>query len=257
MISRTSIWLLIFVTHCTLALAQNPLVLKSGRIEYERKINAFALMKAVSDAGAIPLENVQNYTKQKEQFKVDRFMLYFNENKSLYKPLKSQPPAEISMDEWFAMVADQNEVYTDLRKNQCITEKSIFNSEYIITDSLMRIKWKWTSEIREIAGFTCRRANGLLLDSVYVVAFFASDITPSGGPEEFHGLPGMILGAVIPQLHVSWFATKVIVDAVPEKALEPPSGGKKMDRTQYKQALDELMRNWGEAGKIIFAKAFF
>ena len=44
---------------------------------------------------------------------------------------------------------------------------------------------------------------------MYIIAFYAENITVSGGPEQFNGLPGMILGVVIPRLHVSYYAQNV------------------------------------------------
>ncbi len=55
-------------------------------------------------------------------------------------------------------------------------------------DSTRKITWKITDEMREIAGFSCRRANAIMLDSIYVVAFYTDQIPVSGGPESFSGL---------------------------------------------------------------------
>jgi GLPGLI family protein len=48
-----------------------------------------------------------------------------------------------------------------------------------------------------IAGFNCRRANAMIMDSIYVVAFYTDEILTTGGPESFSGLPGMILGVAL------------------------------------------------------------
>lgn len=74
---------------------------------------------------------------------------------------------------------------------------------------MKRITWRMTDEYREIAGYNCRRANGLTPDSIYVVAYYANELPVSGGPESINGLPGMILGLVVPSQHVSYFANKV------------------------------------------------
>ena len=97
-------------------------------------------------------------------------------------------------------------------KDSIFSEKKIYENSYFIKEKIPQIQWKWTDETRDIAGFQCRRANALILDSVYVVAFYTNQITTEGGPESFTGLPGMILGIAIPQLHTTWFAKSVIVD---------------------------------------------
>src|SRR5690606_39292194 len=83
-------------------------------------------------------------------------------------------------------------IATDLLAQQSTSQKSIYEETYLITDSLRQIQWRFTNESREIAGYECRRANALVLDSIYVVAFYTDQIPVSGGPESFTGLPGMI-----------------------------------------------------------------
>lgn len=46
-------------------------------------------------------------------------------------------------------------------------------------------------------------------DSLYVIGYYTNEIPVSGGPESISGLPGMILGLVVPYDHVSYFASKV------------------------------------------------
>lgn len=251
-------WIVVaYVLSLCPASAQNPVILKAGRVEYERKINAFALMKEMRENGAIPKERVEEYLRSKPQFQADRFILHFQPGQSLYEPLANSNAGEVSLDEWFAMVGNQNIVYSDFSKGWFMAEKTVFNNVYAVRDSLMPIKWKWTGELREIAGFQCRRANGLLRDSVYAVAFFASDIASSGGPETFHGLPGLILGMAIPEMHISWFATKVYMEAVTENAFDPLSRTKVLTHEEYLRLLMEMTKAWGAAGNPILKKAIF
>jgi GLPGLI family protein len=59
----------------------------------------------------------------------------------------------------------------------------------------MKIEWKLSpNETREFAGFMCRKATGVIFDSVYVFAFYTDEITVSGGPMGLHGLPGYDYG---------------------------------------------------------------
>ena len=97
-----------------------------------------------------------------------------------------------------------------------------------------------------IAGFQCRRANAIIMDSIYVVAFYTDDIVASGGPESFTGLPGMILGVSLPHQHVSWFATKVSAQPVTASQLKVPVKGKKVTYTSLKESLKEVMKDWGK-----------
>lgn len=99
-------------------------------------------------------------------------------------------------------------MYQDLKKNISNLQLEI-DEKYTITDSLNNITWRFTDEYRDIAGFECRRVNGATPDSLYIVAFYTDQIPVSAGPALTSGLPGMILGLVIPEMHIQYWATKV------------------------------------------------
>ncbi|MFZ4862534.1 GLPGLI family protein [Sphingobacterium sp. Mn56C] len=83
------------------------------------------------------------------------------------------------------------------------------DDKYILSDTLHPITWRFTDEYRNIAGFECRRVNGATVDSLYLVAFYTEQIPVSAGPAFSFGLPGMILGLAIPEMHIQYWASKV------------------------------------------------
>ena len=137
-----------------------------------------------------------------------------------------QVPRATGFTEW----PTKNIVYTDYQKNTSISQKPIYEETFLVEDSLLNIKWKITPDTRNIAGFECRKAVGILFDTVAVFAFYTDELMISGGPEGVHGLPGMILGMGIPRLHATWFATKVQVVNIPLADIQPAMKGKKTDR---------------------------
>ncbi len=100
------------------------------------------------------------------------------------------------------------------------------NDLYLLSNPLRKIDWKIGSEIRKIAGFDCRKAVGKIMDSIIVIAFYSDEIIPSGGPESFTGLPGMILGLAIPRMHATWYATKLELIDISDKDLQAPKKAK-------------------------------
>ena len=56
--------------------------------------------------------------------------------------------------------------------NTILTTKYFFDKKYLVKDSLLKVKWKLTGEKRNIAGLECKRANAIILDSLYIVVFF-------------------------------------------------------------------------------------
>ncbi|MBS1566928.1 MAG: GLPGLI family protein, partial [Bacteroidetes bacterium] len=136
-----------------------------------------------------------------------------------------------------------------LDNEKATVQKLLFGQSYLLQDSTRRIRWKITDETRNIAGFECRRANALILDSVYVVAFYTDEIPTSGGPESFSGLPGMILGLALPHEHISWFASYLQATAVSDGDMKTPAKGKKISRKDLQDLLKERMKGWGKSGR--------
>jgi GLPGLI family protein len=165
----------------------------------------------------------------------------------LYRPGKES--ADKPTQFFLQPPAQDNVIYSDLANEKSASQKKAFEDVFLVQDTLRRIKWKITDETRPIAGFTCRRANALIMDSIYVVAFYTDEILTSGGPESFSGLPGMILGVALPHEHVTWFATKVEAASVSDTQLTAPVKGKKVNNAALLQTIKSSLKDWGKEGQ--------
>src|SRR5690606_22920666 len=122
------------------------------------------------------------------------------------------------------------------------------------SSDLKKIRWSITDEYREIAGYNCRRANGITADSTYVIGFFANEIPIDGGPESINGLPGLILGLVVPSQHVSYFATKVEIsnNVILDKTAVENSKVKSMSRTEIAKIMNDDFRQFINKATIVY-----
>ena len=227
----------------------------SGTIEFEKRINAYVVIEKdiTKDNEAWIQPQFDYYKKNNPQFKTLNAKLEFGNNKTLYTPNET----ELSQNRLIStnpILNQFNTIYTDIRTKSSVNEKMVFGETYLVKDSARKIKWKITDETREIAGYTCRRANGIYLDSVYVVAFYTTRIPVAGGPESFNGLPGMILGVALPHENVTWFATKVTEASVPQNDLMPPKKGALTNEKGLWKTLQDASENWGWAK--IYLKEF-
>lgn len=215
----------------------------SGKIEFERKINNYRLYFSDEDENNSWTDLMK---KSISQFKVDYFNLTFNEEKSIYQPGKD---ADVPQKGFMfgGNLASDNIVYKDLKNERTVATKLIYETKFLITDSIRHIDWKILDETRTIAGFECRKAVGRICDSVVVVAFYTDEIICSSGPESFSGLPGMILEIAIPRLYTTWTATKLqLIESSEEKNISPPAKGKKANEKEMLGKIDDAIKNWGE-----------
>lgn len=175
------------------------------------------------------------------RFKTGYYTLTFADNKSLYQ-----------FDHWgdpklpdFMTRDDENEKYFyNYNTGICNLQKNVEGSVVNIADSIPKLKWKLVNEYRVIAGFNCRKAVAIVLDSVYVFAFFTEEITIPGGPASIHGLPGTILGVTVPRLYTSWIATKVEVNGIDVNSIKPVESKRNMTMSDLKSLILDRTKDW-------------
>lgn len=252
MMKRCILLLLTMLMFTISGMAQHARFVGEGVIEFEKKINMYAKVKKSIDKEneAYMSKYYDQFVKSQPQFLTVKSNLVFANDKTLFTPIPITVTAQNSM------YGDPNNnqpnvVFTDFSTRSSSVQKKVFEETYLIKDSIRPITWKLTGETREIAGYQCRRANGLMLDSIYVVAFYTDEITVSGGPESFSGLPGMILGVALPYENVTWFATIVSDKIVDKNLLKAPLKGKQMNNKDLMVRLNDLVKRWGDSAKRI------
>lgn len=220
---------------CTNCFSQ--VFISKGIVEYEVKVNNHKSMGEGiwADMWKDKIPKISTYFYQ----------LTFNNDKAVYKFSRKD---EATRMPW----GNDNEEdiwYNDYGNYNFVQKKGVFGEAYLLKDSLLNIKWKISNESREIAGFNCRKATGIIFDSVYVFAFYTDEITVSGGPMSLSGLPGLILGVTIPRMFTSYVATKVQVTRVDESKIEAPKKGKQKKASELKETVLKATKDWGSWGQ--------
>ncbi|HKG05900.1 MAG TPA: GLPGLI family protein [Pedobacter sp.] len=241
------IFVILLLSGSRAARAQQTGLVTSGTVEYTKTINMYALLKPGGDnVGELAFEQ---YKKQQPQFARLYSKLSFNGQETLFTPSK----AGSLTGGFFAIpqIALQNStVFMNYDHLTFASQKTIYDATYLVKDSIRKIRWKLTGELRDIAGYSCRRANGMTQDSLYVVAFYTDQIPVPGGPESFTGLPGLILQVALPHEHINWIASKVTVGAVPPNVVRAPKKGKVTDINGLTIMLRELSEQRKEPAAV-------
>lgn len=214
--------------------------ISTGSIEYEVRVNNH---KVFGDG--IWAEMAK---ERLPQFGVSYYNLIFNGDKAVYKFNRFDEKNTVRL--FLNSNVEDNIWYNDYATHTFIDQKFVFDNTYNLSGALMNIDWKLSpNENREIGGFNCRKATGIIFDSVYVFAFYTEEITTSGGPMGISGLPGMIMGITIPRMFTSWIATKVQVAGVETKIITPPTKGKKQEAAVLKENVKKATKDWGTWGQ--------
>lgn len=223
-------------------LAQAQQFISSGSIEFEVRTNNH---RALGDEGMW----AQMFKDKIPQFSTTYYQYTFNDNKSIYK--FDRYDEKTKLPRGFGMGNVEDDVwYNDYVTGAFSNYRYVLGDYYLISGALMNIEWKLSpTETREIAGFNCRKATGIIFDSVYVFAFYTDEITVNGGPMGISGLPGMILGITIPRMFTSYIATKLQVAGVDVRKITAPQKGKKKDFNTIRQDVVRVTKDWGKYGQ--------
>jgi GLPGLI family protein len=214
---------------------------KTVKIEFEKTIYVKQLYKSLD------LDYYEIIKDRLPETSITYFDFVGDTTHSIYKP--GREVRSFDQRAVFQGIADKNVVFTDYRSGTYISQKPVFEETFLVQDSLLNINWQITPDTRTIAGFECRKAVGIVDDSIAVFAFYTDEILVKGGPESVNGLPGMILGLGMPRIHTTWFATKVEVNGVNLGVVVPATKGKKVSRQAMIFSLNKGLSNYGSYGK--------
>lgn len=211
--------------------------MKQGKIIYERKIN---LHKRLPPGE----ESMRNMIPE---FNTSKVQLLFSEYESIYKNL----PEEQDIRETAGEGADgpriimkfggnDDETYKNYQTEKSIEQRELGPKKYVIEDSLRKISWKLDEEgtTKEIKGYTCRKATGKNSQGSAVIAWYTDQINCPSGPDQYGGLPGMIMELNIGDGEIVFTALE-ISNTTDSKLVKAPTNGKKITRKEFQKMVED------------------
>lgn len=229
----------LFFTNLTAQYAYFP---TEGTITYDKTFHVKNLMRrhlSTLKEGDFQRQMFEQLMDKAPDTFVAHQKLKFKGEKYSYEHVdEDYPPLIQNLMNW-GVLGYEVTSYTDLEEGKYSGYFDLAGTPILLEDSLLNVKWKITNEYREIAGYECRRANGIMLDSVYVVAFYTDQIPVSAGPGAVHGLPGAMLGFIVPELHYNIYASKIDVSPV---TVKKDLGQKKRDEPQTRKEFYERLK---------------
>ncbi len=129
------------------------------------------------------------------------------------------------------------QIYRNFIEQTFYNRIGMLGKTYIVTDKCQDYIWKIRGEIKDVAGYVCMKAE--TFDSVknqHIVAWFTDKILISSGPEEFGGLPGLILEININDNSASIIAESILLNT-PQEIKKPKSKGKFISYNEYRKII--------------------
>ena len=168
--------------------------------------------------------------------------LYFNETQTKFE--LSEEKAEPEDEGGYSWRKEMFFIKRDYAKNIQYDGRTLMGKPYLIEDTIATPKWRILNDLKEVAGHICM--NAVMVDTLRkqrIVAWFAQDMLHNGGPESFHGLPGMIL-----EIDVNDGAMILTADLIEMKKLsnelDPPAKlkGKKIKQADYEKIVKDQIK---------------
>ena len=200
-----------------------------GLAVYESKTST-ADFKARMDSNKELTPDMQKMIEERMKRMFEKtFQLYFGKTSSIYKEEeKLEAPGQ---NPGFRMMSNMmgsgGTFYKNTKEKTYTVDKEFMGKEFLIQDSLPKLAWKLENETKQIGGYNCFKATAVreasksdfrnfrmkkkeadkkeevgktnLMDEIdlpkeiTITAWYTPEIPISQGPENYWGLPGLIL----------------------------------------------------------------
>ncbi|GAB5524941.1 MAG: GLPGLI family protein [Roseivirga sp.] len=205
------------------------------------------------------------------------YTLKFNLTESVWKEVESleggAPTASSGGSNVVIKVAGRGSngsLYKNTAELRYLEETELFNKPFLVDDELTPREWQLTDESKKIGNYTAYKAiystvsyrkamtfgDGMdgemktISDTVNMEAWYTPEIPVSHGPDDYWGLPGLILEMSTGS--TTFLCTKVVLNPEGGVNIKMPSKGKKVNREELKaiqeEKTKEMMENF-KSGK--------
>lgn len=162
------------------------------------------------------------------------YQLSLTPNESEYKKVETLENSQPREGGMVVVTSGNNGVtYKNLTENQVIKTQNAFDKDFLVVDSIKTIDWKISRESTEILGYEVRKAEAVISDKISVEAWYAPKLQFKNGPDNFQGLPGLILEIVLTKNdemgEAKFVHTAISLDFDKDKSdIKAPTKGKKV-----------------------------
>ncbi len=247
---KTIIYLLVF-TFIIAAAAGNLTAqdFKGATIKYKqtKKYDFDKVFNPRGVAGPRMTNWLATLPKKTEHVKV----LYLTEEKALYQKSTDKEEAVNVRGLQRALMGmamrkppepSLEKVYYDFGNIERTRQMEFMTRYFLVTGKIEKIAWKMGSKRVKILDYTCSSAE-LKQGENTITAYYTPEIPVSAGPDEFHGLPGLILAIEVNGEYI-YIAMSVDLNTPEEGLLSKPDKGDKVSKDEFSRTVDEKVEEW-------------
>jgi len=186
----------------------------------------------------------------KKQFE-KTYILTFNKEESLYKEDESlAPPSTGGAMVFVSVMGGSGELYKNIKEQRYVRQSDLLGKVFLIQDSLKTNAWKLQGDTKNIGTYTCfkatleREVESDLDDGSKemqtVTAWYTPQIPVSNGPEEFQGLPGLILEISYDSQTI--LCSKILLNPTKQIKIKEPTSGTAVSQSEFDTIMTKRMK---------------
>ena len=211
------------------------------------------------------------------------YVLNFDRQASIFKEEEVlEAPGQKGFGGWWSSFSSGPQ-YKNIKTGQFIQDQEFFGRQFLITDTLQKFEWKMGTETKQIGQYLCMKATAIkkvdefdwrsmrrkksfeknrdkskadstkaksvtedieVPKTIEVTAWYTPQIPINHGPDEFWGLPGLILEVNADQTSI--LCSKIVMNPEQKFTIEAPDKGRIISRSDYNETVKLKMKEMRE-----------
>jgi len=211
------------------------------------------------------------------------YVLNFDKQASIFKEEEVlEAPGQKGFGGWWSSFSSGPQ-YKNIKTGQFIQDQEFFGRQFLITDTLQKFEWKMGTETKQIGQYLCMKATAIkkvdefdwrsmrrkksfeknrdkskadstkaksvtedieVPKTIEVTAWYTPQIPINHGPDEFWGLPGLILEVNADQTSI--LCSKIVMNPEQKFTIEAPDKGRIISRSDYNETVKLKMKEMRE-----------
>lgn len=211
------------------------------------------------------------------------YVLNFDRQASIFKEEEVlEAPGQKGFGGWWSSFSSGPQ-YKNIKTRQFIQDQEFFGRQFLITDTLQKFEWKMGTETKQIGQYLCMKATAIkkvdefdwrsmrrkksfeknrdkskadstkaksvtedieVPKTIEVTAWYTPQIPINHGPDEFWGLPGLILEVNADQTSI--LCSKIVMNPEQKFTIEAPDKGRIISRSDYNETVKLKMKEMRE-----------
>lgn len=241
------------------------------------KLLVFAFLCCIIEASAQDFQGVATYkshrkidlkmddekdAKMQEQIQAQlrkqfqkEYTLTFTKDESIYKKNEelAAPTPKPSSGIVITVSEGSDVLYKNIKENRYVNKTELYGKLFLIKDTFKDTKWKLVNESKNIGQYTCFKATFTeefetrtfnddgeienVKENRLVTAWYTPQIPVNNGPQNFQGLPGLILE--INDGKLTLVCTKIVMNPKEKFNIKEPTKGKEITQVKFEEIVDK------------------